>query len=155
MHEISTFTIRGRFATSTVSLAGAPSAAVTLEAIRVAVTASGVPEGSTEFEVQVAATRCAVIPPATTKKSSPPPAVIPRTPAHPPGGRPDETDFSDLGFDGPPEALGSLLGQPPELPPLHEVADVEAYRPTGFEEDEVFTSAVRPGSVMPAPYCRR
>lgn len=42
------------------------SAAVTLEAIRVAVTASGVPEGSTEFEVQVAATRCAVIPPATS-----------------------------------------------------------------------------------------
>ncbi|MCC7362039.1 MAG: hypothetical protein IT317_21320 [Anaerolineales bacterium] len=40
-------------------------AAMTLEAIRVAVTASGVPEGSTEFEAQVAATRCALIPPPT------------------------------------------------------------------------------------------
>ncbi|MCC6192505.1 MAG: hypothetical protein IT318_26050 [Anaerolineales bacterium] len=38
---------------------------MTLEAIRVAVTASGVPEGSTEFEAQVAATRCALIPPPT------------------------------------------------------------------------------------------
>jgi hypothetical protein len=92
-----------------------------------------------------------VIPVATTKKSSPPPAVIPRMPAPPPGSGPDETDFSDLGFDGPPEALGSLLGQPPELPPLHEVADIEAYTPTGFEEDAVFTSAARPGSVMPGP----
>jgi hypothetical protein len=40
-------------------------AAMTLEAIRVAVTASGVPEGSTEFEAQVAATRCALIAPPT------------------------------------------------------------------------------------------
>ncbi|MCC6191668.1 MAG: hypothetical protein IT318_21785 [Anaerolineales bacterium] len=39
---------------------------MTLEAIRVAVTASGVPEGSTEFEAQVAATRCALIPPPTS-----------------------------------------------------------------------------------------
>ncbi len=87
--------------------------------------------------------------PATTRKSSPPPPVIPRTPA-PPAGR-DETDFSELGFAGPPEALGSLLGQPPELPPIHEISDSEVFEPTGFEEDEVFTSAVRPGSVMPGP----
>jgi hypothetical protein len=40
-------------------------AGMTLEAIRVAVTASGAPEGSTEFEAQVAATRCALIPPPT------------------------------------------------------------------------------------------
>ncbi|MBE7454265.1 MAG: hypothetical protein HS111_37060 [Kofleriaceae bacterium] len=87
--------------------------------------------------------------PATTAKASPPPAAIPRQPAGPRDR--DETDFSELGFDGPPEALGSLLGQPPELPPLHEVADVAAFEPTGFEEDEVFTSAVRPGVVMPGP----
>lgn len=41
-------------------------AGMTLEAIRVAVTASGVPEGSTEFEAQVAATRCALVPPPTS-----------------------------------------------------------------------------------------
>ena len=85
----------------------------------------------------------------TTRKASPPPAAVPRTPA---GSNRDETDFSDLGFDGPPHALGSLLGQPPPLAPLHEVADVAAFEPTGFEEDEVFTSAVRPGAaVMPGP----
>lgn len=39
---------------------------MTLEAIRVAVTASGVPEGSTEFDAQVAATQCLLIPPATS-----------------------------------------------------------------------------------------
>lgn len=67
----------------------------------------------------------------------------------------DETDFSDLGFDGSPEALGSLLGlagagtpTPTTVPPR------PAPRPTppgrvGFEEDEVFTSAVRP-SMLPS-----
>jgi hypothetical protein len=41
-------------------------AGMTLEAIRLAVTAGGVPEGSMEFEAQVAATRCAVVPPPTS-----------------------------------------------------------------------------------------
>ncbi|MCC7362701.1 MAG: hypothetical protein IT317_24685 [Anaerolineales bacterium] len=39
---------------------------MTLESIRLAVTASGVSEGSMEFEQQFAATRCAVIPPPTS-----------------------------------------------------------------------------------------
>jgi len=50
----------------TATLDPTRSAAMTLEAIRLAVTASGVPEGSMEFEQQVAATRCAVIPPPTS-----------------------------------------------------------------------------------------
>ena len=49
----------------TATLDPTRSAAMTLEAIRLAVTASGVPEGSMEFEQQVAATRCAVLPPPT------------------------------------------------------------------------------------------
>lgn len=49
----------------TATLDSTRSAAMTLEAIRLAVTASGVPEGSMEFEQQVAATRCAVMPPPT------------------------------------------------------------------------------------------
>jgi hypothetical protein len=61
--------------TATVAPSATPSATPTIEstraavmtlgAIRLAVTASGVPEGSTEFVAQVDATRCAVIPPPT------------------------------------------------------------------------------------------
>lgn len=50
----------------TATLDPTRSAVMTLEAIRLAVTASGVPEGSMEFEQQVAATRCAVMPPPTS-----------------------------------------------------------------------------------------
>ncbi len=39
---------------------------MTLEAIRLAVTASGVPEGSTAFDAEVAATQCAIVPPPTS-----------------------------------------------------------------------------------------
>ncbi|MBP6845036.1 MAG: hypothetical protein KA201_14895 [Kofleriaceae bacterium] len=77
----------------------------------------------------------------------PPPPVAAR-PVSPP--RPstavDETDFSDLGFSGPPEALGSLLGQPPPLPPLEEVSPDVAL--ASFDDDEVLTSAVRPDAAM-------
>jgi hypothetical protein len=82
----------------------------------------------------------------------------------------DEADFSDIGFAGEPEALGSLLGVPPPLPPLDEASGTAAavvppapappvvpprrafvpVRPPsspGFDdedEDSVFTSASRP-----------
>jgi len=49
----------------TATLDATRSAAMTLAAIRLAVTASGVPEGSSKFDAQVAATQCAVISPPT------------------------------------------------------------------------------------------
>jgi hypothetical protein len=62
----------------TATLDATRSAAMTLAAIRLAVTASGVPEGSTQFDDQVAATQCAIIPPPT---STPLPwALQPRDP---------------------------------------------------------------------------
>jgi|GEM_PF-1995126 len=70
-----------------------------------------------------------------------PPQVV-AAPVAPPPGDLDETDFSDLGFSGPPSALGPLLGQPPPLPPL------EGSALPSFDDDEVLTSAVRPGQVM-------
>ena len=62
-----------------------------------------------------------------------------------------EVDFSDLGIDGPPEALGSLLGTPPPLQPVEEEAARAAEpprRPSARKierptEEEVFTSASR------------
>ncbi|MBP8812128.1 MAG: hypothetical protein KBI14_36340, partial [Kofleriaceae bacterium] len=60
----------------------------------------------------------------------------------------DETDFSDLGFSGPPEALGSLLGQPPPLPPIEELGPTSAV--ASFDDDEVLTSAVRPEALLEA-----
>lgn len=80
--------------------------------------------------------------------AAPPPAAArPTAPARPPTVV-DETDFSDLGFSGPPEALGSLLGQPPPLPPLEEVSPDVAL--ASFDDDEVLTSAVRPDAAMAA-----
>ncbi|HVK75451.1 MAG TPA: hypothetical protein VM734_19110 [Kofleriaceae bacterium] len=122
------------------------------------------PRASTPVRVPPAPVRttAAVVPRATVPARSvpaaaktPPAKAPPVTPARPPTAPPgevDETDFSDLGFDGPPEALGSLLGQPPPLPSLEEVAEVPLIDPLGFDDDEVFTSAVRPGAAhMPGP----
>lgn len=65
-------------ATPTATLDATRAAGMTLEAIRLAVTASGVPEGSSAFVAQVDATRCAVLPPPT---STPLPwAVVARPP---------------------------------------------------------------------------
>jgi hypothetical protein len=62
----------------TATLDATRSAAMTLAAIRLAVTASGVPEGSSQFDAEVAATQCAIIPPPT---STPLPwALQPRDP---------------------------------------------------------------------------
>jgi tetratricopeptide (TPR) repeat protein len=72
---------------------------------------------------------------------------------------PSEVDFSELGIDGPPEALGSLLGTPPPLQPVEEEAARAAEpprRPSARKlerpaEDEVFTSASRPSvAALPA-----
>ncbi len=103
-------------------------------------------------------------PPKVIPAKEAPRTVFGRAPAPPPAkpaparklpGQPladAETDFSDLGFDGPPEALGSLLGQPAPLPSLQEVSDNPMIEPVGFDDDEVFTSAVRPGAThMPGP----
>ena len=82
-------------------------------------------------------------------------------PAAPPREDPRETDFSELGIDGPPEALGSLLGAPPPLLPPDEEQPPSRpsqpiRRPSGLRlggEDEVFTSASRPSvtALPPAP----
>jgi tetratricopeptide (TPR) repeat protein len=82
----------------------------------------------------------------------------------------DETDFSDLGVDGEPEALGSLLGVPPPLPPVDELGaaprppevvpiaprrpgppapPAPPARPAAADkppDDDVFTSAPRPAT---------
>ena len=51
---------------------------------------------------------------------------------------PRETDFSELGAEGEPAALGDILGSSPHLrPPTAPPRDA-------FDEDEVFTSASRP-----------
>lgn len=85
-----------------------------------------------------------------TTPPPPPRAAVPTPPpaAPSPPRVVDETDFSDLGFSGPPEALGSLLGQPPPLPPLETVSPDIAQ--ASFDDDEVLTSAVRPDAAMTA-----
>ena len=71
-------------------------------------------------------------------------AIPPELPPPPRSPDLDETDFSELGFDGSAASLGALLG-PAGAPPA-------ARRPapppprTGFEEDEVFTAAIRPAA---------
>jgi len=95
-------------------------------------------------------------PPAAAAPASaaPAPAPAPVTaPVTTPAGIVDETDFSDLGIDATPEAIGALLGPPP---PLAEVEGEEEpskrpsqppRRPSARRlgtEEEVFTSASRP-----------
>ena len=91
----------------------------------------------------------------------PPEEVQAAAPAPEPAPALAEVDFSDLGVDGPPEALGSLLGTPPPLQPVEEEAARPAEpprRPSGRKlerpaEEEVFTSASRSAvaNLPPAP----
>ncbi|NVB82195.1 MAG: hypothetical protein HOV81_27690, partial [Kofleriaceae bacterium] len=70
---------------------------------------------------------------------------------------PDETDFSDVGAEGAPSALGDMLGGGAPIPRYGQDAsatriDVQAHELTIDEDDdEVYTSASRP-DVKPAPF---
>ncbi len=71
--------------------------------------------------------------------------------------QPDETDFSDVGAQGAPAALGEMLGGSGELPAFDDIEDVRAtrldvsMRPRKDEdEDEVYTSASRPDLLSPS-----
>jgi hypothetical protein len=54
----------------------------------------------------------------------------------------NETDFSDVGASGRPQTLGDMLGKPEAAPSRPSRATTP--RPTGPDDEEVFTSASRP-----------
>ncbi len=71
----------------------------------------------------------------------------------------NETDFSEVGVEGKPAALGQMLGSSGELPAFNDVDDdvgatrLDVSRAAVEDEDEVYTSASRP-NVMSPPMSR-
>ncbi|MCE9580230.1 MAG: hypothetical protein K8W52_44345, partial [Deltaproteobacteria bacterium] len=76
----------------------------------------------------------------------PPPRAAPESPFGDGGDERDETDFSDLGVAGEPEALGTLLGTPPPLAPPPEEAELRAPVPVPRT-----TGPIRPFGAEDAP----
>jgi tetratricopeptide (TPR) repeat protein len=92
----------------------------------------------------VARTKPRTVPPPPPRPSGQRPAV--ESPFGEGGDDRDETDFSELGVAGEPEALGSLLGTPPPLAPPPEEAEL---RPAAAAPSRTFGADDAPTRILP------